>query len=78
VTFCRCSVKEEGKNSGKFFWKNEKTRTCPTGDKGMMRMIKKGILWRLLLGWIDVENWKIGEFMAGILGEAFGILWNPS
>jgi hypothetical protein len=65
VTFCRCSVKEEGKNSGKFFWKNEKTRTCPTGDKGMMRMIKKGILWRLLLGGFFMwKIGKIGEFMA--------------
>jgi hypothetical protein len=65
VTFCRCSVKEEGKNSGKFFWKNEKTRTCPTGDKGMMRMIKKGILWRLWLGGFFMwKIGKIGEFMA--------------
>lgn len=41
--FCLRSVKVEGKKSGKMRWMREKTSTWPTGVRGMMRMMVKGI-----------------------------------
>ena len=41
--FCRRSVKQLGKKSGKTRCIAPNTRTCPIGDSGMRRMITTGI-----------------------------------
>jgi hypothetical protein len=41
--FWRCSVKQLGKKSGKNRWMAPNTRTCPTGDNGMINMITTGM-----------------------------------
>jgi hypothetical protein len=41
--FCLLSVKQLGKKSGKTLWIAPKTRTCPTGDSGINRIMTTGI-----------------------------------
>jgi hypothetical protein len=41
--FCLCSVKQLGKKSGKNRCMAPNTRTCPTGDSGIMRIMITGI-----------------------------------
>mmetsp|Transcript_38974 Transcript_38974/g.93793 ORF Transcript_38974/g.93793 Transcript_38974/m.93793 type:complete len:102 (+) Transcript_38974:200-505(+) len=41
--FCLRSVKQLGKKSGKTLCMAPKTKTCPIGDKGIIRMITTGM-----------------------------------
>lgn len=41
--FWRCSVKQLGKKSGKNLWIAPKTKTCPTGDKGINKIMTTGM-----------------------------------
>jgi hypothetical protein len=41
--FCRRSVKQDGKKSGKTLWMAPNTKTWPIGDSGMSKMMTTGM-----------------------------------